>query len=184
MSKEVRQSWRIWSGEIKDDTIDAIIKEIDSPTSVASVGEGNYNPEIRRSKVSWLKVPWILNKLYDYVNRANELSFNVNVYKQARMQYTEYHAEEKGHYGLHHDVMWDKNDGLDRKLSIVVQLSDPSEYEGGSFAFSEVKTPKEDLFKVKGSVLVFPSYLSHQVTPVTKGVRKSLVAWFDGPQWV
>ena len=87
MSKEVRQSWRIWSGEIKDDTIDAIIKEIDSPTSVASVGEGNYNPEIRRSKVSWLKVPWILNKLYDYVNRANELSFNVNVYKQARMQY-------------------------------------------------------------------------------------------------
>jgi PKHD-type hydroxylase len=32
----------------------------------------------------------------------------------------------------------------------------------------------------KGTVIMFPSYLLHRVTPVTKGVRKSLVLWVGG----
>ena len=31
-----------------------------------------------------------------------------------------------------------------------------------------------------GSLIVFPSWLHHQVTPVTHGVRKSLVVWNKG----
>jgi len=37
--------------------------------------------------------------------------------------------------------------------------------------------------KDKGSVLIFPSYINHKVSPVTKGIRRSLVAWFSGPRW-
>ena len=70
----------------------------------------------------------------------------------------------------------------DRKLSVTVQLSDPSEYEGGGFEFLECPNPDESSRK-KGTVLVFPSYLKHRVLPVTKGTRKSLVAWFEGPRW-
>ena len=184
MSKEVRQSWRIWPGEMSDKTIDRILNEVKSPVCVGGVGKAGYKPEVRRSKVSFLKEPWILDALYNYVQRANVVAFNVNLYKLAHVQYTEYHAEEKGHYHWHTDCCWRRNDGLDRKLSIVVQLSDPSEYEGGSFEFSEVVSPEEDLIKAKGSILVFPSYQYHRVTPVTKGVRKSLVAWFEGPKWV
>ena len=184
MSEELRQCWRVWPAEISDKTIDRILKEAKAPTCVGQVGAGGYKPEVRRSKVSFLRVPWILDTIYNYVSHANTVAFNVNLYKLADIQYTEYHAEQEGHYGWHSDCSWKRNDGLDRKLSIVIQLSDPSEYEGGSFEFSEVKTPSENLFKPKGSVLVFPSYQYHRVTPVTKGVRKSLVAWFDGPKWV
>jgi PKHD-type hydroxylase len=38
-----------------------------------------------------------------------------------------------------------------------------------------MKAPKE-----KGAVVMFPSYLMHRITPVTKGVRKSLVLWVGG----
>ena len=69
----------------------------------------------------------------------------------------------------------------DRKLSVVVQLTDPDEYEGGEFKFKYVEQPEG--FNNRGSVLVFPSYLEHCVTPVTKGTRHSLVTWIEGPRW-
>ena len=62
-----------------------------------------------------------------------------------------------------------------------MQLSDPTDYEGGDFIFSEVETPANS--KQKGTVLIFPSYLSHKVLPITSGVRRSLEAWFEGPRW-
>ena len=69
----------------------------------------------------------------------------------------------------------------DRKLSVVVQLTDPSDYEGGIFEFKTVETPAN--FKTRGSILVFPSYLEHQVTEITEGTRYSLVCWAEGPRW-
>ena len=57
MSEEVRQCWRVWPGEINDKTIDRILDEVKVPTCVGKVGGGGYKPEVRRSKVSFLKVP-------------------------------------------------------------------------------------------------------------------------------
>jgi PKHD-type hydroxylase len=110
-------------------------------------------------------------------------SFRVQILRQkTEIQYTEYHATNRGKYDWHHDVDWNNPSGLDRKLSVTVQLSDPSEYEGGDFQFMEVEQPSEEA-KTKGTILMFPSYLQHRVTPVTDGVRKSLVLWFTGPRW-
>jgi PKHD-type hydroxylase len=69
-----------------------------------------------------------------------------------------------------------------RKLSLVCQLSDPSEYEGGELQINtgEIFTPE----KQKGTVILFPSYLLHRVTPVTKGTRRSLVLWIEGPAFI
>ena len=80
-------------------------------------------------------------------------------------------------------------EGLVRKLSIIIQLSDPEDYEGGDIYLARppkdgrLDTEGETLpqFRQKGSVIVFPSYVRHKVTPVTKGVRKSAVAWICGP---
>ena len=33
----------------------------------------------------------------------------------------------------------------------------------------------------KGSIVIFPSYIWHRVSPVTKGTRLSLVQWNLGP---
>jgi len=120
--------------------------------------------------------------LWDFTQRANEV-LKVDIEPMTDIQYTEYNGSEGGYYHNHHDIDWQKSDGRDRKLSITVQLSCPSEYTGGDFSFTEVETPPIDALKKRGSVLVFPSYLVHAVGPVTSGKRKSLVSWFEGPCW-
>ena len=69
-----------------------------------------------------------------------------------------------------------------RKLSMTVLLND--NYEGGEFQFvtynkeeCDINTPE---FNKTGSIVVFPSDVEHRVTPVTKGIRYSLVVWFLG----
>lgn len=178
----MRQSWQMWSGSVPGDIIEIIEKEAGETHPAGTFNSGGS--EIRSSRVAWLTGnQFILDILHNYADMANRNAFHAHIYKKADIQFTEYHASENGHYSWHHDIDWRRNDGLDRKLSITVQLSDPSEYEGGEFSFSEVHTPDVAQSKQKGTVLVFPSYLQHAVSPVTSGVRKSLVAWFEGPQW-
>ena len=74
------------------------------------------------------------------------------------------------------------NSILGIQLSMTMQLSDPSEYEGGDFCFQWLTTKgvheeKVDAAKKLGTVIVFPSYIWHTVKPITKGTRKSLVCW-------
>lgn len=139
--------------------------------------------QIRNSKVVFLSEQIKIRELlYSYVCQANRSAFGVDVTHVGDIQYTEYDAEEGGHYDWHQDVHWFDEISFQRKLSIVVQLSDPVEYEGGDFVFKGLE-PLPDDFKRKGSVLVFPSYLEHKVETVTKGKRRSLVAWFEGPRW-
>ena len=76
--------------------------------------------------------------------------------------------------------------GKVRKLSITLMLSDPNNYEGGNLKFDRgehIKNRYEEIsggMVNQGSIVVFPSYKYHCVTPVTKGTRYSLVVWFNG----
>lgn len=137
----------------------------------------------RKSNIKWLvpekdKTEWVYETIMQMVMSANFnlWKFDINYFKDS-IQYTEYNADENGHYGWHTDLGPYPNNT--RKVSITVQLSDPSEYEGGDLQIKrgdgEITLPKE-----KGTVLLFPSYMLHRVTPVTKGVRKSLVLWVGG----
>lgn len=72
--------------------------------------------------------------------------------------------------------------GKIRKLSVTISLNRPEEYKGGNLRFDfgphadkRYHTCKE--IRPQGSVIVFPSHIHHQVTPVTEGTRYSLVAW-------
>ena len=67
-----------------------------------------------------------------------------------------------------------------RKLSYTIQLSDDNEYEGGDLQFGPVVESKPEIRK-KGNITIFPSYVWHRVTPVTKGDRYALVGWVHGP---
>jgi PKHD-type hydroxylase len=68
-----------------------------------------------------------------------------------------------------------------RKLSLVLLLTETSQFEGGDLQLftNEIQTPEQ----LRGRVIGFPSYMSHRVTPVTKGQRKSLVCWVGGPHF-
>ena len=97
-------------------------------------GEGKFNKEIRSSNVKWIPkndgFGWLYFKLMELASEANKNSWNFDLYSVIdNIQYTEYHATQEGHYGWHQDI---GNGSMSkRKVSMVVQLSDPSEYEGG-----------------------------------------------------
>ena len=69
-----------------------------------------------------------------------------------------------------------------RKLSFSAQLSNSDDYEGGDLVFDlpEELTPAKDAMRKQGTVIIFPSFLRHMVTPVTKGERHSMVSWIEG----
>jgi PKHD-type hydroxylase len=89
-----------------------------------------------------------------------------------------YSAEREDHYQYHTDLLIDS---FIRKLSFSIQLSDPDDYEGGDLEFNpNVKEPK---IRHKGNMTIFPSYMTHRVTPVTRGTRYVIVGWIYGPEF-
>jgi len=66
-----------------------------------------------------------------------------------------------------------------RKLCFIVQLSDSNSYEGGDVILHNTPAQTEG-YRAQGSIIVFPSYWLHKVTPVTKGTRQSIVGWMHG----
>lgn len=139
--------------------------------------------EIRNSKISWIfptdDTAWIFQRLTSYIMHLNEKYFQFDLYGlNEGLQFTNYVAPA-GHYDTHVDNQFNMPV---RKLSISVQLSDPSEYEGGNLEFilggDPFVTDKE-----QGMLYAFPSYTLHKVTPVTKGERNSLVCWITGPSF-
>ncbi|MGB0641574.1 MAG: 2OG-Fe(II) oxygenase [Myxococcota bacterium] len=179
----MRELYQVWPSSLSSEDIERITDIARrAPTEHATVFSSAETMEgIRSCAVRWLDDEWIQSLLWPYVIEANERGFQVNVDRQSEMQFTEYAAEQGAQYGWHHDVQWNGQSGLDRKISVTVQLSDADEYEGGDFEFDELKTNAD--FRSKGTVLVFPSYLRHRIHPVTAGTRRALVAWFFGPRW-
>jgi PKHD-type hydroxylase len=87
------------------------------------------------------------------------------------------HYEEGGHYDWHPDTMAPDENNIQRKLSAVLMLSDPNDYEGGLLEIKDAQIPKLS----QGTIIVFPSPMMHRVTKVTKGNRFTAVAWAVGP---
>ena len=138
--------------------------------------------ELRKSRVGWIPLDqnflWLHAKLGEMVNIANKELWGFDISgMDEQIQYAEY-PENGGHYDWHMDTGPDKFSR--RKISITVQLSDPSEYEGGDLQI-KINAGQSDTPKGLGNVVIFPSYLLHRVTPVTKGLRRSLVLWITGP---
>ena len=176
----------IWKGELDSKTCDLIIeKSYQFKPEQASILDDkgdqvdSTEPEVRISDVRWVQEDdFLFSLVQKYFAHANR-QFGVDAAVVYDVQYTEYKGGQKGHYDWHIDT-FSKNGGFNRKLSIVIQLSDPSDYEGGKFLFWN---DEPEGFKERGSVLVFPSFRPHKVEPVTKGLRRSLVSWIEGPAW-
>jgi PKHD-type hydroxylase len=95
------------------------------------------------------------------------------------LQYSIY--QEGGFYKDHVDLLYLSAMGI-RKLSFSIMLTDPEEYEGGELLLKSSSFPIKTSNK-KGTIVLFPSYVLHEVTPVTKGTRKTLVGWVLGPNF-
>ena len=135
---------------------------------------------IRRSSAVFVfpdeSTNWVFARLGKAIREINDTvyGFVVSQFKEG-FQFTRYEVGE--YYGPHFDIGPGKL--TERKLSLTVQLSPPGEYTGGELViYPEFVAPKE-----QGTMTVFPSFMCHNVNPVTTGVRYSLVSWLAGPPY-
>lgn len=163
--------------------------------------------DVRDSKVSWIQdTNWIAAMCFYYVMKANRENFlyDIDSYDDGTLQYTYY--SNGGHYSWHSDqCLLGISNSLDRssswrseeqeqqfvvrgaekvrKLSFSLQLSDPSEYEGGELQIMYDDGTMLTLPREKGKMVVFDSRTLHRVRKVTSGQRRVLVGWVVGPRW-
>jgi PKHD-type hydroxylase len=171
-------------GFFTDEEVEKILNYVDKiPFSVATLTKDkDTDDSIRKSNIKWIydneDIRWLFDKMITTVDYANEhfWKFDLRDIKEA-IQYTEY-PEDGGHYVYHIDV--GEGEFLNqRKVSVTIQLTDESDYDGGYLEILRGSEP-DVMPKKKGSIVLFPSFLLHRVTPVTRGTRKSLVMWIGG----
>jgi PKHD-type hydroxylase len=174
-----------WEGAFTDQQLDWLQQKAKEATQEAEISNGTsgvVNKEVRRSELNWLnktgETKWVFERLAYVATRLNSdyFGFELTGFGEA-LQLTNYHEARQGTYVWHQDF---GSSGISRKLSMVLQLSDPSEYEGGELQILTRKEPTT-MQKKRGLITVFPAWTLHQVTPVIKGTRQTLVAWISGP---
>jgi PKHD-type hydroxylase len=182
-------SYCYYPGLVPADVCDRIVEAaLARPSELGVVDDGGggakRDTSIRNNSVRWLPFAEDTRFLYELVvetmDQANRARWGFDLVGCSdSLQFTEYGADD--HYGWHTDL--GPGAFSTRKLSLVLQLSDGDGYKGGAF---EVMSPRpnpeqREALRRRGTVIVFPSYTLHRVTPIEYGRRYSLVAWIEGP---
>ena len=174
--------------------IDRIIQECQSSELESSTASHNPNidNEVRVSNVNFHnrnhQNSWIFDQINFGIEDMNSKFFHFDLYGYDYFQYSEYHGDKSGKYNFHMDIFTNEESyasPLTRKLSLVLLLSEPGvDFEGGEFQMNVGSEDKlETLQMKKGTLIAFPSFMIHRVTPVTKGIRRSIVIWVEGPKF-
>ena len=200
----------IWYySSMPEEIVDIIEKDLsvnyDSSMSESYLYGGEVNKERRNSKNTWVPSEhWIGGFMWHYINRANRENFlyDLKCIDGESLQYTQYGPGE--FYGWHNDAgiasaykpesvgnrmggksedFINENTELVRKLSFVLQLSHPDDYEGGNLQLLDETGKSYFAPRKRGTVILFDSRTQHRVLRVKSGLRKSIVGWTVGPRW-
>ena len=188
-----------WDGLFSDEELEKVIEYCETlekmeGTTIGEDGKDDDKDESRESTIAWARPTdenqWIFDRLLYVADQLNRRFYEFDLNGFETFQYTVYDGEKHQKYDYHMDTVMGLDKPIDmietRKLSFSLCLSDPSKYEGGEF-YIQTGSPKEEkLLKMeqpKGRVLAFPSFMIHGVSPVTKGVRQSIVVWVEGPKF-
>lgn len=187
----ISHSWTYWDDAFTDEELTKIIDYCETlqqiPATVLGTSEAEKVKEIRSSDISWVKREeqsnWIFDRINAIIEQSNTKYYGFDLYGYDSLQYTTYSGEVEGRYDWHMDSCLDSQSLAEtRKLSLTLLLDD--RYEGGEF---QINTGQEKYEKTlptkKGRAIIFPSFIIHRVKPVTRGERKSLVAWCVGPKF-
>ena len=159
--------------------------------------ENLVNTNVRRTLNTTFNDENLSKKLNGAIKVANTQYFNYQIESLDKLIFLKYGVDSN--YTWHTDI-GAKKASL-RKLTAIVQLSDKDEYDGGELEFGITNSTdcqcidkqhctaecKGDLVRARksqGTLIIFPSFLSHRVTPITNGVRYSLVSWMEGDTYV
>ncbi|MBW6418380.1 2OG-Fe(II) oxygenase [Celeribacter sp. PS-C1] len=150
----------------------------------AGLVKNRSDHNLRRADLAWLDErdggEWIMERIMTLVAEANRTHFDFALTEFGESpQVARYGSERQGHFTWHSDI----GEGAlasRRKLTMVVQLSEASDYQGGALELQPDANIRE-ADRAKGSAVLFPSFVLHRVTPVTSGERFSLSTWVHGP---
>jgi PKHD-type hydroxylase len=160
--------------------LDSVNWENTEEGSVLYEGDFIVDEKYRATDVVWQNYMQPLGCIATtYMGAANSAAgWNYDINWQENTQIGRYKSENTGHYDWHQDTFMPEN-GVQRKLTCVILLNDPSEFEGGEL---QLKVDGgSNLLTSVGSIIVFPSFIEHKVAPVIKGVRYTAVTWAHGP---
>jgi len=137
---------------------------------------GSKNPTIKASFYTCLvfhhNVP-----IYDILDAA---CVNYIKEKNSKLTFLEpYEIKlyiENDNFDYHHDILISNNCETERKINLLIQLSDDTDYEGGDLYVGSTKCPR-----MFGCGIFFPAKYPHCVTEITKGERYSLIGHAWGP---
>ena len=157
--------------------LDYLVETTGVPGTIHQAAKTAEDTNIRDAQVRFIdpkstKLYKILNKIAVSANKY----FNYDITGIETAQLIHYAAPSNG-YGYHIDIGPD-NATAQRKISMTLALNE--DYEGGELCFRTSDQPSCTRPQV-GEVVLFSSFISHQVKPVTKGNRYVVVAWFTGP---
>lgn len=167
------------------DECEAIIQYGTSIESIESyVGEEKtVDNSIRKNRVCFLRSDgkechWIFNRVRQAITDMNQQFWQYDLDMIEVLQFTRY-DRTNDFYGPHMDMGFGRVE--QRKLSFSIQLSESDSYTGSDLQFHSCGMNFYDSVRDRGTIIMFPSYIVHQVTPLLSGQRYSLVGWVLGP---
>jgi len=176
--------YSFWNNAFSKEECQTIINIAKNKGLIKGTTKG-VTKDVRDSKVSWLYpndgIDWVFRRVTDITLNLNERFFKFDLFGlNEGFQFTNYEAPS-GKYGKHVDRGMNSTV---RKLSISIQLTNPEEYKGGELNLYDGDDKDAIVMdKTQGTLILFPSYVLHEVMPVTKGERNSLVTWVTGKQF-
>lgn len=156
-----------------------ISKQVPEHAAVTGDGLGTHNFSRRKSNLREVyphdATNWIFQKLEAALLQLNAQQYGFDIkgfFEGAQI----YEYPTGGHLDWHMDIA--KGYMSNRKLSMSVQLTDGDEYDGGNLEFADfVEVGPRGI----GDLIVFPAFLRHRVSAITRGQRYSWVSWVHGP---
>jgi Uncharacterized iron-regulated protein len=168
----------------------AIIMGGESNLQLAPGTTEDRREKLRKSDIAWFgpegEHQWLFERLKECITDINTNWFRFDLIGFEGIQFTKYSSNDGqtgDFYSTHKDTKLLPG-GTIRKLSLTIQLCHADSYKGGDVVLYDSFTDSAALSRALGSISFFPSYTIHEVTPVTKGTRYSLVGWACGPSFV
>tara|TARA_B100000530_G_scaffold298113_1_gene217750 strand:+ start:81 stop:722 length:642 start_codon:yes stop_codon:yes gene_type:complete len=205
------ESFIVYPEAVSAELCDKIVltgEKIDpKPGKVATENGFDVNTDKRSDKIAIIPhhtdTKWLYDELWEIVLEINRQNWGYNIEALEELQYSQYFKDH--FFGWHRDTIdtvgrlsKSNRPDLTRKISLSIQLSDPTEYSGGVLELnqnemgdpetpdtSDTKTRSgeidiREMAASRGSIIAFPSIIRHRVSPIRHGCRKALVAWVGG----
>ena len=138
---------------------------------------GSKNPERCTASFATCMVYRLNNPIYEILNPIwdryiSDTQSNLDFIEPYEIKI--YNVRDKFNY--HHDSFGNVNHKIDRKINLIIQLSEEHVYAGGDLFVGDYWCTRKF-----GSAIFFPAHYFHRVTEVTHGTRISLIGHAWGP---